>query len=183
MQPSLRSVLSAGNCPRALRLIHVPAQYSEHPLRKPKVSWIFASPHKHVEAYCVAQDGQNVVFEVAEARSDQHICVLMPVPGVDCLIGCIPLVIEVQMQEPPHAAERTFVRIKVVDNLLQQRIQPPAMSHLFSVHQGPSSSPTSASGQQGNDDSSKHRQETTEWIASHALNPLDCEHYVRGDLR
>ncbi|XP_026192482.1 uncharacterized protein LOC34618494 [Cyclospora cayetanensis] len=97
--------------------------------------------------------------------------------------GCIPLAIEVQMKEPPHASERTLIRIRVVDNLLQGKRQLPVPDdgdHLLKPDPS-TASPSPLHVQE--DGESKPSKGPKEWVALYMRQPLDCEHYVRGDMR
>lgn len=98
--------------------------------------------------------------------------------------GCIPLAIEVQMREMPHAAERTLVRIHVVEHMLAQgRRATFSKIDDLPLNPGPrrgSSAPFLNEGAGEQYTSETGKMDLTDWNVE---IPRDCERYVDGDMR
>ncbi|KAL8439593.1 hypothetical protein Efla_003806 [Eimeria flavescens] len=92
--------------------------------------------------------------------------------------GCIPLAIEAQMHEPPHAAERTLVRLRVADNLLRNNTKPHLTLDAFPVDEENENGSLSLDGSR-----LQQPRQSTASANRQLQHPMDCEHYVLGDKR
>lgn len=108
----------------------------------------------------------------------KNICV-----ALICVLGCVPLAVEVQMREMPHAAERTIIRIRVVEHLLTQGRRPTFTKIDESLNQSQSNASLTS---QLNEDSGQRYGKGAGNVDMTDLDvetPRDCERYVNGDVR
>ncbi|CDI81974.1 hypothetical protein, conserved [Eimeria praecox] len=100
---------------------------------------------------------------------------------VEITKGCVPLAVEVQMREMPHAAERTLIRINVVDNLLMKgRGQALTKVDDLPLNQGSISAFLTTSLSEAVSERDKDGAGSADLDVG---NPRDCERYVNGDMR
>ncbi|CDJ49429.1 hypothetical protein, conserved [Eimeria brunetti] len=103
---------------------------------------------------------------------------------VEVTKGCVPLAIEVQMREIPHAAERTLIRINVVEHLLIQSTRPtPTPIDDLPPSQGHSIASLTPSLNEDTGHSYINGAENEVFMEFDMGNPRDCERYVDGDMR
>lgn len=88
------------------------------------------------------------------------------------------------MQEPPHAAERTFIRINVVDQLLTRSQQPELKKRNdLPPVEGRRAVPARAAQEAATHQNYQDMATEADWGGLTIRTPGDCEHYVKGDLR
>lgn len=88
------------------------------------------------------------------------------------------------MQEPPHAAERTFIRINVVDQLLTRSQQPELKKRNdLAPVEGRRAVPERASQEAAMHQNYQDMATEADWSGLAVRTPGDCELYVKGDLR
>ncbi|CDJ36036.1 uncharacterized protein EMH_0058140 [Eimeria mitis] len=96
--------------------------------------------------------------------------------------GCIPLAIEAQMREMPHAAERTLIRINVVEHLLVQG-KANAKTDILPFNEGPQRASVASLHHEDNGQPHIHETGNAGFTDLDIGNPRDCERYVDGDMR